>query len=743
MSTRTRLRKAASQRPRSTRTAHPIRNRVSYQEPSTDDSDIASADDSYNEVSRSKRCQVPSHHSRGQQSTSYSSGKRKARPSRRSRYMLGAKRVKAGNGKPMVKQEDRILSLGGRVPPWQSLPYHILLQIFLHVSRPLWTDQFEPTPNITWLTKTALLCRAFAEPALSALYWSPPLCPPTRAFGLISHLASQTQSSSFNYRAKVKRLDIDARILAVKRRGGFSIDLAELVTYTPQLRGISIHTLTDNPSTRKSLSTGIIARQVFHQPIIHALERSNVSLLEWKWNSHILGQAPSMYKMKDFHSTLPFQSLKELTLVKYQSNKVWKRDSDGGSGLTQPSAAPVIYRCMEELVADALECLPNLERLRFQTCAIVHQKLLCRLPRHLQLLELTECSNITSDVLDNFLKTHGQDLRELVLNHNQSLSLSFLVDFAIKCPKAETLKMNLTYHNSHSCFRNSDPKFPALLLQGEMPRWPATLQCVELLHLRKWDIETAELFFSSLVDSAAALPNLRHLNIKASLDESGWRDRVAFRDRWVGRLERVYLRSSPPPNPHLKSIDAFTSYKTQMERLNGVPIPFDNSIGPGARRKGNGRFNHVEISKATASVGNESESDSGAPLVVSRRITRRSARLGKVTPATSETTENPSLSKGISRHRRRRRRRNSDSDSSSQDSALEDDSLELDAQMTSQIDEKELYIQGMCDIVHVIVDNLRPTEEQLNESNFLDEEASGDEDWVGDDHMPDDARCAW
>ncbi len=743
MSARTRSRKVASQRPHSTRTACPTRNRVSYQEPSTDDSDIASADGSYTEVSRPKTRQAPSLHTPGQQSTSHSSGKRKARTIRRSKYTLGAKRVKASNGNPTVEQEDGVLGLAGRVPPWQSLPYHILLQIFLHASHPLWTDHFEPTPNIAWLTKTALLCRAFAEPALSALYWSPPLCPPTRTYGLISHLASQTQSSSFNYRAKVKKLEMDARILAVKHRGGHSIDLAELVTYTPQLRGISIHMLTDTPSTRNSLSSGIVARQFYHESTINALERSNVSLLEWKWNWYIVGRASSMYKLKDFHSRLPFQSLRELTLVNYQSNKVWKRDLDRGSGLTQQTAAPVIYRSMEEQVADALECLPNLKRLRFLTCAIVNQKLLCRLPRHLELLEIIDCSSITSDVLSDFLKTHGQDIRELFLDHNQALNLSFLMDFALNCPKLETLKMNLTYHNSHSCFRNSDPKFAALLLQGEVPTWPATLQCVELLHLRKWDIETAELFFSSLVDSAAALPNLRHLNIKASLDESGWRDRVAFRDRWVGRLEKVYLRSSPPPNPHLKSIDTFKSYMAQLERSNGVPISLDDFTGPGTHRTSSSRFSHVEVSEAKADIENESEGDGDAPLVVSRTVTRRSARLGKFTPAISETTDNPSLSKSISRHRSHRRTRNSDSDSSSQDSALEDDSLELDAQVTSQLDEKELYIQGMCDIVHVIVDNLRPTEEQLNESNFLDEEASGDEDWVGDDNMPDDAGCAW
>ena len=39
----------------------------------------------------------------------------------------------------------------------------------------------------------------------------------------------------------------------------------------------------------------------------------------------------------------------------------------------------------------------------------------------------------------------------------------------------------------------------------------------------------------------------------------------------------------------------------------------------------------------------------------------------------------------------------------------------------------------MCNIVRVSIDNLRPMEEQLDESDFLDTEISGDEDWNEDD----------
>ena len=47
-------------------------------------------------------------------------------------------------------------------------------------------------------------------------------------------------------------------------------------------------------------------------------------------------------------------------------------------------------------------------------------------------------------------------------------------------------------------------------------------------------------------------------------------------------------------------------------------------------------------------------------------------------------------------------------------------------------------------MVDVLIDNLRPIEEQLNEDNFLDDEISGDEDWNEDNNnIEDDDGYAW
>ena len=747
MPTRTRSSQSTSQRPRTNRTTLPARSRVSYREASTEDSDISSADDSYNEEPGAKRRRVLSLPSRGQQSTSHPSKKRRATAVRRSRYTLGAKKTKASVRDPKSKEEHGVVSLGGRVPPWQSLPYHILFEIFRYASSPLWTDRFEPTPGITWLLRIALLCRAFAEPALSALYWSPPLCPPTRAHGLVSHFASQTKHSTFNYKAKVKMLEMEARETLVSKYGGRDpIDLADLVAHTPQLRGVDLQLLTDGPMIHKTTfnitNDWLAAKAAFSDSTILALERGQISLVEWKWNWHTTGKQYLMPRMKAIHLKPPFQSLKEVTFANYQPLTILKvgRPREGRDLI---AAAPMVSETIEEQLAETLTCLPNLKRLRLKRSNITNKKFMSSIPRNLELLEITNCYSINSDLLNDFLTTHGQNIKELILDHNQALNLSFMVDFAVTCPKAEILRMNLTYYNSNVSFPNSDPKFPALLLEGEVPSWPETLQSLELHHLRKWDTKTAEQFFTSLVDSAAFMANLRYLNIKASLDESGWRDRVAFRDRWVGRLEKVFLRSSSPPNPHLKSIDLFKAYKAQPKKSNGASGSLKIEARPSLRRKDSSRFSHVEVPKILGDAKAESQSDRDAPLVLTRRATRQSARHVTDMSGASAAVRTAPPSTRRSHRRLLRRKRNADSDSSSEDSALGDDSLKLDIQANSKTDEKELYIQGMCDIVHVVIDNLRPMEEQLNESNFLDEEVSGDEDWVGDDSMPDDGGYAW
>lgn len=699
------------------------RKRISYRESNSSDLSDQLVEDTSDDSSvdhRSRR--------RRPSSTPLPSGclakspvKRRAPPSRANARLAHAKRARSEKSPECDGKDENAVSEPGNVPPWQLLPYHILLQIFLYASPELWTEDFMPTPSILWLLKCSLLCRAFAEPALSALYYSPPLMPPTRARGLIDSLKSQTEKSAFNYRSKVKYLDVEGEVtMRWKYKGRDPINLGDLVDLTPQLRGLRIHVA---PNRNDKIHTNS-SKAIYQKGTFAALQSQRIALQEWIWNAVLAGQQYSARKLGEIHSTSAFQSVRTLTFIKYDERY-----------------------SMEEL-ADAIKALPQLKRLVFRLSLIVNQELLPLLPRQLESLEIVQCPSITSSLLSSFLSTHGQEMLHIILDHNQTLNLSFLTDFAVSCPKIQTLGMNLRFFSSHITFPDLDPKFDALLLGDEIPTWPASLASITLLHC-KWDIKVAERFFSSLVDSAVSLPKLRYLNIKASLEESGWRDRVSFRDKWISRLEWVFLRDSEPPSPHFTSMAAYKAYKHQLLARDGIRL---------TAPKKSSKFSHVEVQKNT-----RNESDSDMPLATIRRSgrlkkkdmyrARQTKRNRDSDESSSSESENddedeyvsPKASSSVHHRRPRRRKKASDESSSSEDSALDDDAAgeetpnEVDLLPSSH---DGLYIQGLCDVVHVLIDNLRPMGEQLNESDFLDEERSGDEDWNGDEDVGD-TGYAW
>lgn len=505
------------------------------------------------------------------------------------------------------------------------------------------------------------------------------------------------------------------------------LDLGALVSLTPQLRGIALHLYSDNLAWRKiGRSRGIAGgKAVYRRSMITALRENKIRLQDWTWNHSLAKQSQSAFplaQMKDVHSMPPFQTLRSLALVNYPAGPVEKG------------------RLHEDMLADAINLLPKLTDLHFHMSS-VNDRLLSKLPHALQTLEIVECPVLQSSSLGGFLAAKGANLRQLILDHNQSLNLSFLTHLAQSCPKLELLKADLRYFGTLSVIRDTDPKYDALLLDDERPTWPTRLRSLELFHLRKWKLQTAELFFSSLTDSAELLPDLRQLKIKASLDESGWRERIAFRDNWTENLGRVFLRRSPPPNPHLKSISAFKASKSQHKRGKiGVREEkrqtFTRATPFNLKNEGSIQASRVEVAPQTT-VKDTSESDSDAPLVKVRRSTRAKTQKEEIYTLSESSPIRPKAP----RHRRRRK---GPDDSSSEDSAIDDDGiLEPDTQRTSVDRKARLYIQGLCDVVDVLIDNLRPTEEQLKEDDFLDEEASGDEDWNGDDDMPGNSGYAW
>ena len=561
----------------------------------------------------------------------------------------------------------------GKSIPWQTLPYELLLKIFQYASYPLCNEQFEANTSTQWLLQLSLLCRSFAEPALSALYYAPPLLPPSRASGLLVHLRSQSPSSTINYKAKIKYLDLEViSVLGRKYNGSAPLDLAELVKVTPQLHGIGLHLIADRPQYQRSMPVTTRFGRIYRSSLLMALESDDIRLQSFKWNfSFNRGEWP-WCSLAEIHSTAPFQTLRTLDLVRLNNFSQFAKNSEQADDLVK-----------------ALNLLPNLKSLNFTLCNFVPKlDILDRLPRSMESLEFSDCGNIDANALAKHLHTHGGNLRNLSLNHNRYLNLAFLADLAITCPKLELFRMDLTFFSFLVTALDSEPNFGTLLPSSVIPTWPSTLHSIELNHLRKWQTEGAEVFFQSLVDSAQNLPSLRKLSIKASL-ETDWRSRLKFRDTWVEQMERVFKRRSRDTEHYAQPVLSNMDGKI-MGRIR-KPSTNNNQTTPKAS---------VE----------ENSSDSDIPILSSRR----SCRLTKL--RLEET------SRADSTHSTAVRQQAQSKNGTSQD----------------------IYIQGLCEVVDVRIDNLRPMEMQYQEKDFMDDEPSGDEDWNGEDlDLPGTAGHAW
>ena len=707
----------------------PRRKRVSYKEDSSESeapTEMPSDDDyAAQPVSSPKK-----------PSTSVISKKRNAeRPS--NRLSLGSvKKIKTRTVNRIAgKTEDSATYLPKKRMPLHVLPYQILVTIFDYASRPLMSVDFRATSSASWLLQVALCCRAFAEPALTVLYYSPPLAPPNRAHALRSFLMSRSKSPTFNYGAKIKYLDVEASNLSQKHGGLQPINLGHIIAYTPQLRGINIHSFTDKYRSTWTRYAG--GRDVYGRSLMSAIQSSGISLQQWTWNQGLGKDQGTYTTLTEVHRTSSFGSLRCISFHNYNAGP-----PEGG-------------KRREELLAKALDMLPHLREVSFRASSIVNDRLMCLLPARLRTIEIIDCNALKSPAVKDFLMLKGNDLTQIILDHNSALNLCFLSNLAASCPRLERLKMDLRYLNCYLTVRSSDPKYKTLLEEGDVPAWPTSLQTLELLYLRKLGLSAAETFFSSLTNAAKALQNLRSLRIKASLDESGWRDRIDFRDKWTSRLQHVFLRHSAPPNPHLSSFASFTSWKKQQDSGESHGLdrnkPAGLAIATRSALKDSSTFNtspgkHAQGPVAVQEINvpvfkvQHRPQDAGMKAAPTTKV-RRSSRTRAVKddiyriPGSSSESEAP---------RRRRRRRGSD-ESSSPDSAVDGLKVETpnQGQPLLQDANKTIHIQGMCDVVDVLIDNLRPGEEQLNENDFLDEEISGDEDWNGDDDIDGEVSYAW
>jgi hypothetical protein len=665
-------------------------SKISYKDISTDDeeeqdpdADFQASDDEppRRTKTRETSARSPKHRARIPHKDTKSNGKSPRK------LVIGAPR-KANEALPIATTVAAIPT-DGHKPAWASLPYHVLLQVFVYASHPLRDENMKPMSSIPWLIQMARMCSAFTKPALTALYRNPPIfaMKQTRK-ELVHHLVSPPTDAREDHRVMVKRLELDATQMTSLTDHAHSVeDLATLIRTLTTLREVDIFDPIDRPPFRERLRR--LRRWVYPPEMFEALCQSEIRLRSWRWNRTFCAHGPLW--MKSIHGDAAFQTLREITLTKFHPAEL-RDDRDEREDIQgQPTT--------EELVASAIVALPNLRALSFETCGIVSGRLLPLLPVNLVSLNITNCGELLSDALQAFLTTHGSHLEYLTLNHNQSLNLPFLVDLKSSCPKLEVLRIDTTYYSSLSMSSDNEPLYETLLGETERPTWPTTLRVLDMEYLRKWNSTSATNFFSSLIDAAEELPWLQEITIIAMVD-TDWRQRAEFRRKWTDQFRKVFARPWEPPNSHLVSMKAYREWK-EMGSADGTVVEKNDSLIEGV----------PEVLQKATPV----ESDSDVPLLSSRK-NGQDERWG-------------------SKRLRSRSKAAASYDESSNDESLSN-AEEFDEDGTP-------FVQGHCHTVLFRIDNFRPREEIYGEADFLDAEPSGDEDWNGNDDQDDEGGYAW
>ncbi|KAI6249448.1 hypothetical protein HI914_02194 [Erysiphe necator] len=599
----------------------------------------------------------------------------------------------------------------GVIPAWQNLPYHIFVQIFRFASYPLYDERtFQPLPSGSWLLKIARMCRAFAEPALTVLNYSPPLIPMIKAHRLVDLFKTDPTSLAFKYRQKVVSLQIEVnQVAAYTLTGCGHLDLYSLVRNLPRLLDLEFYHQKDMIPFR-DLKAPI--KWVYPESVFEALEYIDPAadsqwgdktkicrLRSWRWSSRLAGKKWPLYRLSEVHMRPSFRSLRKIAFINYQKPSIKNDEKDPN---------------YENILAESLKYLPNIEHLIFESSTLFNSKLLPLLPNNLRHLEVINCLEINSNNFADFLITHGQQLRNLILNYNQSLNLAFLTVLGSSCPHLETLRMNMTFFNIQKRYQCSEPLFDNLLLSQQVPVWPKKLQVIELSHLRKWNLDAAEVFFTSLIDYAAELSDLRRLSIQAIIN-GGWRDRASFRDKWVGLLNRVFKRNPKPPEP-VYSIRS-TAVKQSSPEIK-KSFSTNETI-------------HEDCSPRKSQIAVEQKELKNTSVRRSQRSATRAVCAGKYAE---------SMNYGLRELNILRETGGIDLSAKSPYS-LEPLSEESNALNKKRPDHKvNPVIQGMCDSVEIRIDNLRPIENQITEADFIDEEISGDEDWNSDEDQGESAN---
>lgn len=555
-----------------------------------------------------------------------------------------------------------------------------------------------------WLLNVATTCKVFAEAAISALYRCPTLAHPAKAKKLAALLQRPETETVFNYRAKIEELQLEINVANAAIMG-------QLIQPSYRLRELTVYTTLDQPPYR-ALNTP--SRWKYPAELFEALlpapadtelgqyKTFPTRLTAWEWSGRFIGgHVPDLDAIAGIHSTPSFISLERISFTNFQLPSLFvqaRRQTEASQMETEQKDREVVAS-----ISRAINALPELNSLCFESSTAMNGDLLSRLPKNLVKLELINCWEVNSTNFAAFLKSHGSHMRILKLHHNQSLDLAFLTGLAESCPELHELNMNLSYYKLHDSIDDSDPMYDHALLPDQVPTWPSTLRAIVVENIRKWDLEAAEMFLNSIIDRAQHLPHLRVLSIKTMLDIP-WQRRATLRIEWKEKMEEVFLRRSEPPL-------AFYS----LRKPPALAVASSSAA-------------------ATTSEDNDRKRKEPPSLAI-----RRSSRVPTVEDA-------PRANKRQASSRRANRPSYRDLDTDEDDNDTVDDEEGYDSSPTSDESDHQpsppevpQAIQGMCRVVNILFDNQKVRELQYGMEDFRsDEDTDEEEDWDGDEDDEDD-----
>ncbi|KAI5841934.1 hypothetical protein DFP73DRAFT_596517 [Morchella snyderi] len=397
-------------------------------------------------------------------------------------------------------------------PPRHSLaalPYHVLASILA---------QLPPSTPPAFLLACATLCRALHDPAIAALYHSPPTAPLARAHRLLATLRARPALG-----VKVRALDIEVEPLLTAKFAGSPWDLADFLRLCTGLRHLRFVVL---PALRYQ------PRWRYPDALWAALEAASSAarLHTWRWDRGLVPDALDYTDLRAITARC-FTALRALEMHGFGADDDDDDDDAAGDGDQGRDDAGDEQEAQH--LAAMLALMPRLADLTLTDCAAATPRLLTLLSLsapapNFATLTFTTCRALTAPALATLLASRAcRALRALAVN---------------RCPRCSlTFTAALPAALQHLAFDGQGATAPLLpLATATAPAWPPRLQTLCATSLRRWSSSECERFLASLVAAVPRMRGLRVLRVWCMLTDMDWRERSAFRERWMGEVRAVF-----------------------------------------------------------------------------------------------------------------------------------------------------------------------------------------------------------